>query len=182
VVFSDTVSADQIEQFFLRQLIVELKLDSGVPWRGCVGTRDGIQSLGEAVRQATPSSKRSGHSALQVGFANVAIDFEKVLIAIEDSVFHDRVVTAIGAGEWDQMRWQGAGTAQKRNAIERADFVFTAAQTVDQYHRHRKRLRDAGVNSRLIDSSDAHHFLESTQPNRLGQGHTWIKADLSLTG
>ncbi len=182
IVFSDELSADQIEEFFLRQLNVELQLDGSDPWRGCVGTRAGLLELGAAIVEATPDAIRTGHSALQVGFANAAVDPKTLQNALRQSVFRDRTLTALGAGEWTQMRWDGAGTAQKRDAIERVDMVLTAAPTLAKYEERRTELQNAGVNSRLIHGSDAHHFAESAEPNRLGGSMTWIKADLTFQG
>ncbi|MGI8403116.1 MAG: hypothetical protein ACR2NS_16140 [Gemmatimonadaceae bacterium] len=182
VVFSDELSPDQIEEFFLRQLNVELQLEDGEPWYGCVGTKSGLTELGSALKAATPDSVRSNHSVLEVGFASAAVDLGTVRNAIGQSVFQDRVLTALGVGEWSQMRWDGAGAAQKRDAIERVDFVFTAAPTIAQYQMRREQLVAAGVNSRLVDASDAHHYVTSTEPNRLGETMTWMKSDLSFQG
>jgi ABC-type lipoprotein export system ATPase subunit len=182
VLFSDELSADDIENFFLRQLVEELQLDNGEPWRGCVGTKHGLTDLGEAVKKATPENVRSSHSVIEVGFASAAIGLETVLKAIQQSVFQDCVLTGLGGGEWNQMRWDGAGAAQKRDAIERVNFVFTTAPSVGSYQTGREKLLKAGVNACLIHASDAHHYADSAEPNRLGATQTWIKGDLSFQG
>lgn len=182
VVFSDELSPDDIEQFFLRNLNIDLQLGGGPSWHGCVGTREGLLSLGKAVKTSTPDDVRSDHSELEVGFGSAALDLNLVHTTLRNSVFRDRFLTALGVGEWNQMRWVGAGGAQKRDVINRVNFSYTAAPTVAQYQARRKQLIEAEVNDRLIDASDAHYFADSAEPIRLGQTYTWIKADLTFQG
>lgn len=182
VVFSDDVSPDDIENFFLRQLHVKLHLADGPAWQGCVGTKEGLISLGEAVKKSTPQAIVTDSSLLEAGFASAALDYEVVDKALQDSVFRGRFLTAVGVGEWSQIRWTGAGAAQKRDVINRADFVYTAAPSVAQYYERKRQLTEDEVNDRLIDASDAHYFSDSSQSNRLGQTYTWIKADLTFQG
>jgi len=181
-VFSDQLTADDIERFFLRKLDMELTLDEKMEWKGDVGTREGIIALGEAVIAATPPAKRTQESALRVGFRSAAVDLDKVRNALDQSVFRGFALTAIGLGEWGQMRWDGAGAAQKRDAITRADLVLTCAGSPEKYRERLSHLREQCVNSRLIDCSDSHFYASSTEPNRLGNSYTWLKSDLSFRG
>lgn len=183
VVFSDALSPDEIDAFFLQRLRVEHQLRDGrEPWRGVLGGRDNLIRFGEAVINATPAEKRSGDSPLRVGFANAAIPIKLLWELLGDSVFSGKFLTAIGVGEWSQMRWEGAGAVQKRDTIGRVDFVLTAAASPEQYAQRLAQLRSAQVNDRLIDASDAHSFSTATEGNRLGESLTWIKADPSFTG
>lgn len=182
VVFSDEVSADEIENFFLRQLNVSLKLSTTQSWNGCLGTKQGLEQLGAKMKAVTPDGVRQAMSDLRAGFASAAVPPEKLREILEQSVFDGRFLTAIGLGEWREMRWQGAGAAQKRDAIESPDFIFTATPTVAEYQRHRERLRADSVNERLVHASDAHYYAAEREPNRLGQTLCWVKADLTFQG
>jgi hypothetical protein len=81
--------------------------------------------------------------------------------ALAQSVFAGKYLTALGVGEWSQMRWDGAGAVQKRNAIEGADLVFTASSSLADYETRRDQLREQGVNTRLFHASDAHYYSGS---------------------
>ena len=180
--FSDELSADDIENFFLRQLNVSLILSATESWNGCLGTRQGLEQLGARMRAVTPDRVRQGLSDMRAGFGSAAVPPEKLREILEQSVFDRRFITAIGLGEWREMRWDGAGAAQKRNAIESPDFIFTATPTVADYQQHRERLRADSVNDRLVHASDAHYYAADSEPNRLGQTLCWIKADLTFQG
>jgi ABC-type lipoprotein export system ATPase subunit/predicted nucleic acid-binding Zn-ribbon protein len=182
VLFSDELSPDTIENFFLHRLSIEEHLAGGAPWLGCVGTEAGLISLGEAVRAATPVDKRTSESSLRIGFRSAAVPLKTISDALAQSVFTGKHLTALGVGEWSQMRWDGAGAVQKRDAIERVDLVLTASSSLSDYQTRREQLRQQSVNSRIFHASDAHYFATSSEPNRLGRTLCWIKADLTFRG
>jgi predicted ATPase len=182
VVFSDEMPPDEIEQFFLRRLAIEVRLDGSEPWRGCIGIREGLIGLGEAVRAATPTEKRTTESALRIGFRSAAVEPRAIYDLLNQSVFREKHLTALGLAEWTQMRWDGAGSVQKRDAIEHVDFVLTASRSPAQYKERRAQLIKHGVNDRLFDASDAHYFASSEEPNRLGQTLCWVKSDVTFRG
>lgn len=182
VLFADDVPPDQIEEFFLRNLNVSLYLGGGRPWNGCLGTKAGLQDLGVAVRNVTPEDKRTPESTLRVGFGSAAVPIEVIDTALAASVFEGKTLTAIGLGEWMQMRWEGAGAAQKRDAVERVDFVLTASPSVEKYSHQLDQLRANEVNARLFHASDAHNYADAANANRLGSGRCWVKADLTFEG
>ncbi|MGB3794751.1 MAG: hypothetical protein WA957_00410 [Alteraurantiacibacter sp.] len=184
VVFSDDLTPDQIESFFLRKLSAEIQLRAGrPPWRGDVGHRDGLISLGQAFKAAVPEEKRGPEvSDLKAGFISASVSAGVVREALSQSIFEGQTLTAIGLSEYGALRWEGAGAAVKRDVIERVDFVLTATPSLEKYAEQRDRLRADGVNDRLIDASDAHYWPDSDQPNRLGQTATWAKADLTFEG
>jgi hypothetical protein len=79
------------------------------------------------------------------------------------------------------VKWQQSA-ADKRTIIDRADFVFIAAQNPDHGHKAHDALREEGVNHRLLDCSDAHYPSNSTHKDRIGNCYTWLKADMSFDG
>jgi len=80
------------------------------------------------------------------------------------------------------MRWEGTGVGRKKDLINKADLVFTAAGNVGRYQTSRQKLKSAEVNHRLLDCSDAHYFSDTDQLNRIGNCNTWIKADPTFEG
>jgi ABC-type lipoprotein export system ATPase subunit len=183
VVFSDELSADDIQRLFLDFLTVEIPLENGAaPWSGCLGTADGREDFGKAYYQATPEGKRPKVSFQRIGLANAALDVDAIERALKKSALNGRFLTAIGYAEWNGLRWDGAGGAPKRGVIERADFALTAAPSVAKYDEHCQSLRANNLNHRLFHASDAHYYADSGQPNRLGQTSSWVKADLTFRG
>lgn len=158
VIFSDELTPEVIEQQFLNALAATYVVDSRYPWQGVL-SRDSLTDLGQKIIDATPADKRAQlGSPLKVGFNNFCLRGDQVLKLLENPLFSGKHLTAIGKAEWSQIRWGGAGTAEKRTLIERSDFVFTSAQTREAYNTSRDRLKLEGVNSRLLDCSDAHFF------------------------
>ncbi len=182
VLFSDELDPNDIDNFFLRNLNVDLQLDQDVRWSGCLGTAEGLEELGRAVRAVTPEDKRTTDSDTRVGFRSAAIPLEKLTELLNQTKFDGRTLTALGLSEWDQMRWDGSGAAQKRDVMGRVHFVLTSSPTADKYHERRRQLVDSQVNARLFDASDAHYYSDSSQPNRLGQCRCWIKSDVTFAG
>lgn len=182
VIFSDELTPDQIESFFLSDLHMELKLDDGEAWRGKVCHRDSLIELGKAIKKSSPESKQPNESDLLVGFNNAAFSMEQIRKAIDQTVFDGKVITVVGLAEWDQMRWNEGSAGIKKDIINGADLVFTASPSPAKYEERRNQLCQQGVNTRLLDCSDAHFYAHSDQPNRLGNVFSWLKADLTFRG
>lgn len=82
------------------------------------------------------------------------------------------------------MRWDGS-VADKKNVINRANFVFSASPTVELAVKARESLKSQSVNHKLLHCSDAHTFinnLQNTKEKELGHCFTWIKADPTFEG
>lgn len=174
VIFSDEVDASTIEQELLSSLNREYTLADGNIWSG-PPLRDRLTELGRRMKQCAPPASEPA-SDLLVGFHNFNVepaDLKKVLE--RSDAFRGRYVTAVGMGEWNQMRWESSA-AEKRSIVNSADFVLTAALTPADFDRARQSLVTNTVQSRLLHSSDAHYFSSSSEPNRVGRSLTWVKA------
>lgn len=182
VIFSDQISADVIETFFLRSFGMDITLDDGNPWIGQVCHREGLAEFGKAIKDSTPENKRPVESDLVVGFNHAAFSLEKIRDSLRQTCFSDKVVTAVGLAEWDSMRWDGGSSAIKKDIIQSADLVFTASHTPSNYHDRRKNLEEQNVNNKLLDCSDAHFYSSAQDPNRIGNVFSWLKADLTFQG
>lgn len=181
VIFSDQLSVDAIEAFFLNGLGIEFELDDGKFWRGRVSSKELLAKFGQAIIDSTPISKKPNKSPLNVGFDNAVFSLDKVRDIVNETEFQGKVLTAIGISEWDDMRFESA-TGPKRDIINQADLVFVASPSPESYSQRKKQLQEQEVNSRLLDCSDAHHYADSSQPMRLGNTFSWLKADLTFQG
>lgn len=182
IIFSNALTPNQIENFLLNKLTVDLKLDDGSNWKGSVGHVDGLIEFGKAIRRATPPEKIGNGSDLELGFAQAAISFESIQEALKESMLENKFLTAVGLAEWGQMRWDGGSGAIKRDIINKSDFVLTCSPSLKKYSEQVDKLIKQGVNNKLLDCSDAHFYMDSLQPNKLGSVLSWLKADLTFRG
>lgn len=184
VIFSDQLDPEIIDQHFIRALPQHFVLSpdhQGLNWNA-LATRESIADLGRRIIESTPVEKRSDLAPpLALGFSN--LNFEPASIrAVLQSHYLDRHLTAIGKTEWSEIKWSDNTIASKKTLINAADFVFTAAATPEAYERARAALLREGVNDRLLDCSDAHHFADSSLKDRIGNCFAWLKADTSFEG
>ena len=103
---------------------------------------------------------------------------------LKNPLLKNKFLTAVGKVEWDTMRWDGS-PAEKKNIINRANFVFSASPTVELAVKARESLKSQRVNYKLLHCSDAHTFindLQNTKEKELGHCFTWIKADPTFEG
>ncbi len=72
--------------------------------------------------------------------------------------------------------------ADKKTIINRADIVFTAAESPTAFHASQTKLVTEQVNARLLDCSDAHSFSTSPDKDRIGNCFTWVNAAPTIEG
>jgi hypothetical protein len=185
VIFSDAVEPDTIRNQFFPALSASYRLEAGEKhptWSGIL-SEESLKLLGKQIKSQSPGvTSLQAESDWEVGFNNFNVDYQKLKEALAFTAFTDKVITAIGKVEWEQFKWDGGGAGEKRNIINEANLVFTAANSVSAYNTSRKSLTDQKVNDLLLDCSDAHYFCDSTQPNRIGNCFTWIKAEPTFDG
>lgn len=183
---------DQVEPQFIREQFIaaissgyRLLPDSadrrGV-WNSVI-SRASIEELGRSIIESTPADKREAFgSPLIEGFNNLNVSFERLRGALQNETLAGKFVLAVGKTEWADIAWNDHTIAEKKTLINDADLVFTAAGSPEGYARARAKLRSEGVNSRLLDCSDAHWPSDSKDKDRVGNCATWIKADCTFAG
>lgn len=188
VIFSDEVDADTIEHHLINTLSNSFYLEpeyAGLDTRWSSNiTRNSLKELGNLIIETTPEAKRTGNlSPLHVGFSNLTFKLEDIKDRlINFHYFEGRHLTAVGKTEWADIKWN-SHAADKKDVINGANLVFVVSKTPGGWRRSKDSLRQAGVNDRLLDCSDAHHFSnEFLQKDRLGNCYTWIKAAPTFEG
>lgn len=186
IIFEEELDPDVIEAQFISGLSAKAVLTydpPGIEWSGILN-RQGLESFGQRIRATLPVEHQAQHneSDLELGFNNFSVSREDVEELLNHSALRDRWVTAIGKAEWSSMRWRDQSIATKKDLVNRANVVFTAAESPDHYARSRTMLIEQGVNSRLLDCSDAHTWTDSNEKDRLGNFSTWISAQPTLNG
>lgn len=190
VVFSDKITATQIKSKFLSQL--KLKYDE-IAWNDAIETIEKLEEFGQKWKKI--SSVQDSKSDKIWGFNNATHsieDIEKVLQNERFTFYEGNTplfFTALGRSEWSAMRWESAGS-DKKEIINKRNFVFTASPNVSQFNISKKSLTTQNVNSFLLHFSDAHDFLNrhhtenstTKQHSSLGETFTWIKANPTFEG
>ncbi len=188
VVFSNELSPDEIKSQFLNGIQSKHVLSpeyegSGIKWDG-IHTRASYEELGKAIHESVPDDQKPFFTDfVHVGFSNLVCPLENIEELLAKDRFHNRTITALGVAEWGQMKWTPQSIASKKSYINGVDFSFTASETIAAYDKSREKLRKAGVNTRIIHSSDAHYLSDQVKNiNRIGHSFTWIKANPTFDG
>lgn len=186
-VIFDAMDPAVIQQQFLNSLTPSYQLipdssDWNGKWKGLI-TRDSLTELGKMIVDSAPVEKRGDYAPhLQEGFNNLCVSMERIVEALNKPYFSGRYLIAVGKTEWANLKWDDQSIAEKRNIINQADLVFTAAANPAEYHTARKKLSDSNVKATLLDCSDAHAPRASENKDRIGNCFTWIKADATFAG
>lgn len=186
-VIFDAMDPAVIQQQFLNALTPSYQLipdssDWKGKWKGVI-TRDSLAELGKMIVDSAPEDKKGDFAPhLREGFNNLCVSLEKVVEALDKPYFAGKFLIAVGKTEWANLKWDDQSIAEKRNIINQADLVFTAAENPAEYQAARKKLSDSNVKATLLDCSDAHAPRASLDKDRIGNCFTWIKADATFDG
>jgi len=186
-VIFDAMDPALIQQQFLNALTPSYQLipDSSKlqgRWKGVI-TRDSLAELGQMIIDSAPDEKKADYAPpLREGFNNLCVSLEKVREALDKPYFSGKYLIAVGKTEWANLKWDDQSIAEKRNIINQADLVFTAAANPAEYDAARKKLVESNVQATLLDCSDAHAPRASVNKDRVGNCFTWIKADATFDG
>ncbi len=187
VIFSDELTPEAIRTQFLSGLLRHYTLTPGCGAEGkwkAVPTRESLIELGEMIRDSTPADKQAGlPSPLHLGAANLCFGLDHVRTVLGVTPLEERFLVAVGKTEWAALPWTAQDIAEKKNTLNQADCVFTAAPSPIESNRSARTLKEQGVKHLLLDCSDAHSLSsEAAEKDRVGNCHTWIKADLTFGG
>lgn len=188
VVFSNEIDACVIEQQFINALTSKYKLDPNCgqkTWGGVI-TKDNLRNLGASIKSTVPEEKLSNYGTdLIEGFNNLNLEVSNIEEALNNAsqYFKGKYLTAIGKTEWDAFPWGDTSIAEKKTIINSADIIFTASENLENHKKGKNKLIESGVNSLLLDCSDAHtNSWNTTSKDRIGNCNTWIKADPTFEG
>jgi ABC-type lipoprotein export system ATPase subunit len=186
VIFSDEVKAEIIEAQFLNGLQGKYKLEpglAGIQWNGII-TKDSLSDLGRAIKATIPAEEiHKFGTDLEEGFNNLNLDEKYILENLESNTYlKGKALTAIGKTEWESLSWNDQSIAVKKDIINKVDFVFISAESIEKYGVAKGKLAEQKVNDLLLDCSDAHYNSGSLEKMRIGKCYSWIKADTSFEG
>lgn len=186
-VIFDALDPKTIEVHFLHGLQREFALSPELSnKRGTfndITTVENLRRLGQMVIDSVPEAERPRFGPPEVeGFNNVNFDLKNISDLLEKDTLKDKHLLAVGKTEWADIKWNDHTIAAKKTLINKAHLVFVAAENPEKYKSARESLVSGGVNSNLLDCSDAHSFSDSAVKDRIGNCFTWIKADSTFLG
>ncbi|MBU1801362.1 MAG: hypothetical protein KKA97_03785 [Actinobacteria bacterium] len=185
VIFDPDIGVETIQQQFINALSNEFALAPGAErasWSGAV-TRESLEDLGRAIKNSVPTPELPDYgSDLQEGFNNLVVPLQAVKSLLGKSYLKGRTLVGIGRAEWADIKWADGSIGSKKSVINFADLVFTASQDISTWRNLVEGLRQSNVTHKLLDCSDAHHWSDSVQYERLGRCNTWINASPSFAG
>jgi ABC-type cobalamin/Fe3+-siderophores transport system ATPase subunit len=184
VIFSDELSVETIQSQFLNTLEQSYYLEKdGVRWERAI-TFASVKELGEKIKASVPPDKLSEYgSDLDEGFNNLNLDENQIFDSLKKDCFNGKYFIALGKTEWDELAWTDSSIATKKSIINKADIIFTAAESINSFNRAKQKLNSQGLDKCiLLDCSDAHFYSQSIEKDRIGNCFTWIKADTTFEG
>jgi ABC-type lipoprotein export system ATPase subunit len=186
VIFDPDLDISVIESQFLNAIQGAYTLSPNSPtptWSGAVNKKS-LAELGAAIKKTVPKERLAEYGTdLEEGFNNLNIDEAQIFSTLESNSFlRGHYLIGIGKSEWDNIRWDDTSIAEKKDIINKAHIIFTASPTITAFIKGKAKLAAQSVNSMLLDCSDAHHFSDSQEKDRIGNCFTWIKADPTFKG
>lgn len=187
VIFAPGTRPDLITAQFVNALTTSFQLTDeyeGPPieWKA-LPTPESLEELGRKIKASIPASELTQYdSDFQEGFNAWVIPLEKVDDALNNSSFAEKPLLALGKTEWEDIPWANNTIGAKKSLISKAQLLFTAAASPAAWELSVERLRVARVNHRVLDCSDAHHYADSDEKDKLGNCSTWVCADPTLAG
>jgi len=185
VIFDPELDTEVIQQQFLNRLHASFSLDkvtAGANWSGVV-TRDSMGELGRQIKASVPPEElHRFHGDLEEGFNNLNMPLAPILEALDSTFLKGRALIGLGKTEWAAIKWNDLAIASKRNIVSTADFLFTAFEDPSDWETQVAKLKNEGVNHRLLDCSDAHTWAAAEVKDRLGACSTWMNTTPSFAG
>lgn len=182
VIFSNDLPIETIKSQFLQTLEQSYSLESGEQWTRAI-TKESVEELGAKIKKGVPSEQLSKYGTdLEEGFNNLNVREDKIFEALQKDCFKGKYIVAIGKTEWGDLKWSDSSIATKKSIINKADIVFTAAESIEAFNKAKEQLTVQKVNDLLLDCSDSHYLSSSTDKDRIGNCFTWIKADPTFEG
>lgn len=182
VIFSNDLPIETIKSQFLQTLEQSYSLESGEQWTRAI-TKESVEELGAKIKKGIPAEQLSRYGTdLEEGFNNLNVREDKIFEALQKDCFKGKYIVAIGKTEWGDLKWSDSSIATKKSIINKADIVFTAAESIEAFNKAKEQLTAQKVNDLLLDCSDSHYLSSSTDKDRIGNCFTWIKADPTFEG
>ena len=205
VIFSNEVSAQDIEEHFLHDILFYYQ---GNPQERSESRKlklSNLEILGNELMKQHENFQQMRISALELGAMQAVVDHEDILKRLEDSRFKGKYLVVLAAEGWDQISWDGQAHLTRKALLQTSDMVFSSnsqtqkwclgcnpyAEGVENFIKEFKTVKPC------IHGSDAHKIEDIGRPcaKRGDKNHNcdndpsacelrycWIKADPTFEG
>lgn len=187
VIFSDEISADDIENNFLSQLEIPVAGNpDGIDQKLSL-TKANLTEIGKTLK--AQHSKFEGQSDLFVGMMTATIDHRQVseVLRQRDAKFGGRYVFCVPCDEdLSKVSWDGQGHLVRKVLIQKSHLLFASSHSTREFAlgmkhaTHEEYLSEFRSFKPCVHSSDAHSPEELFEPDE--SRLTWIKADPTFQG
>ena len=185
VIFSDSVSIEEIEERFFGTISFPLLYSGGVNQQREHITKAGISRLGRHIK----AHRNIDGEDYLVGLRNTTVAHEDVVAVItKEKCFIDRALLCCPADDYtSEISWNGRDSNTRRQYIQTANALFSSNPKTVQWALgelescpEQEFISEFGKILPTFSSSDAHSFNEMF--NNDEQRYCWIKADPTFNG
>lgn len=178
VCFSDTVSAELIEEYFLNGLTSAYKFSDGekVPYKY---NSHGLLELGRrlvgenAVQNVQVGASNS--ELVKIGRQFFAVERAQIRNLLDQEWFQGKTLEFVGYSETKQIDNSGILGLEKRHLLA-VDGAFLASPSATSFRNNENKLHEIRPDIPLIHASDAHRFDDQVEDTRyLGKSEMWIR-------
>lgn len=187
VIFSDTISSEDIEEHFLRELKFTAEANPNSKDERWALTPRNLSELGNRLKGQ--HEKFQCYSDLFVGMMNAVVDHSEVSDILEGkpSIFKERYMLCLPCDEdLSKCSWDGQGHLARKLLIQKSHLLLSANEGTRAFALGRKHPSPKEFKAEFkgikpcINSSDSHTFDELFCPDE--NRHTWIKGDPTFLG
>lgn len=176
VIFSDTVSIDDIEQNFLSQLQLAYQ-----PGSTLALTKQNIERIGREYKECNPAK---GDDYL-VGLEQAVVNYQIVLQVLKNLVFQDKYIITIPVDEdLSGIDWSGRDYSTRKILYRQCHCLLTSNAGTRRWALAKgeedERKKEFGSIMPCIWGSDAHDYDRMFAPSE--DRNCWIKAELTFDG
>jgi len=187
IVFSDSVSAETIEEDFLRELKFSADGTPGIPDEKWPVTRRNLEDLGKKLR--AQHQEFQNHSDIFVGMMNAVVNHNDAVEILEGkpSKFRGRYLLGLACDEdLSAVSWNDQGHQTRKLFYQSSHFLFSSNQKTRKFalggfhESTEKYLEEFKTKKPCFHGSDAHSVDDLFSP--VDKLYNWIKADPTYEG
>lgn len=126
VIFSDEVSAQDIEEHFLHDILFYYQ---GNPQERSESRKlklSNLEILGNELMTQHENFRQMRISPLELGAMQAVVDHEDILKRLEDSRFKGKYLVILAAEGWDQISWDSQAHLTRKALLQTSDMVFSS--------------------------------------------------------
>lgn len=187
VIFSNELSADDIENHFLHQLQITTEGSPGDVDQKYSLTKSNLELFGAKVRNEHDSFQKQTDTFVGMAQASISATSVMDVLLSRSKIFGGRYVFCVPCDEdLSKISWDGQGHVTRKVLMQKSHMFFSSNAGTRDFALGRKHpspeafIKEFGSFKPCVHSSDAHEPSELFAPDN--ERLTWIKADPTFKG